>query len=84
MIKVAVGSEMRIWYNEDLGDRSEHDNNGTTCADVYALLYGAYNTPIFIFFISLLLLTKSNERTNSKQCVLSQTKCSCTQNHVTV
>jgi hypothetical protein len=26
-----------IWYGEDLGDRSQHDNGGKTCVDVYYL-----------------------------------------------
>ena len=26
---------MKIWYGEDLGDRSEQDNAGETCVDVY-------------------------------------------------
>ena len=26
----------QIWYGEDLGDRSEQDNAGETCVDVYA------------------------------------------------
>ena len=26
-----------MWYGEDLGDRSEQDNAGETCVDVYLL-----------------------------------------------
>ena len=31
------GKELQIWYGEDLADRSESDNHGTSCAAVYAM-----------------------------------------------
>ena len=31
-------TEIRLWYIEDLLNKSESDNSGKTCADVYALL----------------------------------------------
>lgn len=36
-IRVAPGQEFRVWYIEDLKDKSEHDNGGKTCMDIYAL-----------------------------------------------
>ena len=30
------GQELRMWYEEDLLDRSEHDNIGESCTDVFA------------------------------------------------
>ena len=36
-LRVATGQEFRVWYGEDLRDRSESDNGGQTCMDVYAL-----------------------------------------------
>ena len=36
-LKVETGQEFRVWYNEDLRNEFENDNNGKTCADVYAL-----------------------------------------------
>ena len=33
---LSSGQELRIWYGEDLLNSGEDDNNGTTCADVYA------------------------------------------------
>ena len=33
---VEVGTELRIWFGEDLQDTSEHDNIGKHCVDVYA------------------------------------------------
>ena len=35
-ISVSVGDRFRIWYGQDLKDCSEDNNNGQTCADVYA------------------------------------------------
>ena len=35
---VFANSELRLWYGEDLRDRSESDNGGRACADVYGLL----------------------------------------------
>ena len=36
---VLANSELRLWYGEDLrGPRSESDNGGKTCADVYGQL----------------------------------------------
>lgn len=31
------GQELRIWYGQDWINCSEHNNNGTTCVDVFAL-----------------------------------------------
>ena len=28
--------KLRIWYGEDLHDKSESDNHGSTCMDIYA------------------------------------------------
>ena len=33
---LSSGQELRLWYEEDLIDQSEHDNNGTSCTDVFA------------------------------------------------
>ena len=30
------GQELQIWYGQDWGDCSEHNNSGATCVDVYA------------------------------------------------
>ena len=35
---VPANSELRLWYGEDLRGKTEGDNSGKTCADVYALL----------------------------------------------
>ncbi|KAL9955889.1 hypothetical protein ACROYT_G037287 [Oculina patagonica] len=32
-------AELRIWYGEDLFGSTESDNGGTSCADVYGLMY---------------------------------------------
>ena len=34
---LSSGQELRIWYSEDLQNQNENDNEGTTCADVYAM-----------------------------------------------
>ena len=31
------GEELRLWYGEDLASRTEEDNGGRVCCDVYAL-----------------------------------------------
>ena len=36
-MRVSTGQEFRVWYSEDLKDVSEHDNEGETCMDIYAL-----------------------------------------------
>ena len=35
-LRVATGDEYRIWYNDDLVDKTKDDNDGVTCVDVYA------------------------------------------------
>ena len=35
-LRVATGDEYRIWYNDDLVDKKEGDNDGHTCVNVYA------------------------------------------------
>jgi len=35
-VPVSSGQELRVWYSEDLKDYYEGDNDGITCADVYA------------------------------------------------
>ncbi|XP_078374814.1 uncharacterized protein LOC144658280 isoform X2 [Oculina patagonica] len=35
-LSVSVGQEFHIWYGQDLKDCSEDNNDGQTCADVYA------------------------------------------------
>jgi hypothetical protein len=35
-LHVTTGQEFRVWYGEDLIDRSEADNRGTLDIDVYA------------------------------------------------
>ena len=35
-ISVSVGKEFQIWYGQDLTNCSDDNNNGQTCADVYA------------------------------------------------
>ena len=32
-------AELRLWYGEDLFNHTESDNFGTSCADVYGLVY---------------------------------------------
>jgi hypothetical protein len=34
-LAVTKGQELRIWFGQDLADKHESDNSGTTCADVY-------------------------------------------------
>ena len=34
---VNSGQELRLWYGEDLTDRTESDNGGWVCCNVYAL-----------------------------------------------
>jgi hypothetical protein len=34
-ITVTKGQKFRIWFGQDYADSTEHDNTGTTCADVY-------------------------------------------------
>ena len=34
---VSQGQWLRLWYGEDLKNYTEHDNDGTACADVYIL-----------------------------------------------
>ena len=34
-ICLITGQELRLWYAEDLADKSEHDNYGEVCIDVY-------------------------------------------------
>ena len=36
---VSVGQQFQLWYAHDLVNFSEHDNDGKTCADVYALYH---------------------------------------------
>ena len=45
-LSVSSAQELRIWYGSDLIGDTEYDNNGTTCADVYAMhiLKGTTNT----------------------------------------
>ena len=35
-LHLSPDKELRLWYGEDLRDRSEHDNNGISCTDVFA------------------------------------------------
>ena len=35
-LSVISGQEFQIWYGQDLADRSENNNAGQTCADVFA------------------------------------------------
>ena len=35
-LPVSSGQELRLWYEEDLRNASENDNNGTSCTDVFA------------------------------------------------
>ncbi|XP_015760575.1 PREDICTED: uncharacterized protein LOC107339772 isoform X2 [Acropora digitifera] len=35
-LHLSSDEELRLWYWEDLVDRSEHDNGGTSCTDVFA------------------------------------------------
>lgn len=34
---VKVGYELRIWYLQDIKDTSENNNEGRSCANVYAV-----------------------------------------------
>ena len=34
-VSLSRNQELQIWYGQDWIDRSESDNNGTTCVDVY-------------------------------------------------
>ena len=36
-MRVSTGQQFRVWYSEDLKDKSEDDNGGETCMDIYAL-----------------------------------------------
>lgn len=36
-LRVAAGEEYWVWYHEDFMDKSEYNNGGHTCVDVYAL-----------------------------------------------
>lgn len=36
LLRVAAGDVYRIWYLSDFLDKSEQDNDGHTCCDVYA------------------------------------------------
>ena len=33
---LSSGQELRLWFTEDFYNRGEHNNAGTSCADVYA------------------------------------------------
>ena len=35
-LRVAAGDEYRVWFQEDFVHKSEQDNDGHTCLDVYA------------------------------------------------
>ena len=35
-LRLSPGQQLRIWYGEDLGDKTEIDNGGLSCVDVYA------------------------------------------------
>jgi len=35
-LTVAAGDEYRIWFHDDFVDKTEDNNDGHTCADVYA------------------------------------------------
>ncbi|XP_067025523.1 uncharacterized protein [Acropora muricata] len=35
-LHLSSDGELRLWYEEDLRDHTEHDNNGTSCTDVFA------------------------------------------------
>ena len=35
-LRVAAGDEYRIWFQEDFVHKSEEDNDGHTCVEVYA------------------------------------------------
>ena len=35
-LHLSSGQELRMWYEEDLLDHTEHDNIGTSCTDVFA------------------------------------------------
>lgn len=53
-LKVEIGQEFRVWYIEDFRNEFESNNNGKTCADVYALyvwkLYLNTQTELRILF----------------------------------
>lgn len=34
---VQAGEELRVWYNQDLNNHSEDNNDGMSCADIYAV-----------------------------------------------
>ena len=36
-LRVAAGEKYWVWYHEDFMDKSEDNNAGRTCVDVYAL-----------------------------------------------
>ena len=36
---VLSGTELSLWYGEDIRGFTEHNNSGKTCADVHAMLY---------------------------------------------
>ncbi|XP_057300779.1 uncharacterized protein LOC130635463 [Hydractinia symbiolongicarpus] len=37
--QVKAGEELRIWYSQDLRNFSEENNNGSSCADIYAVFF---------------------------------------------
>ena len=39
-LRVAVGDEYRIWFHDDFVNKKEYNNDGHTCADVYARYTG--------------------------------------------
>lgn len=36
-MRIAPGQEFGVWYIENVKDKSEHENGGKTCMDIYAL-----------------------------------------------
>ena len=41
-MRAGIDSELQIWYPEDLEDKSEYDNAGVHCVDVYTKVVDHY------------------------------------------
>lgn len=47
---VIKGQEMRLWYGEDILGKTEGDNRGKVCADVYADIQGSFKFFVYSVF----------------------------------
>ena len=50
-VRVYSGQQLRLWFGEDLLNRSEADNGGRACCDVYGLyVWEAFNSKLLAVF----------------------------------